>query len=240
MIVNLLYEGSKELRSTYLLIFIVITYLFSNVFSLSISNIFGIILSLFLIQELYLYENTIKEDINEDLMFKLKHINKTLKDSDSFLYLDPDLINLIYSIRDYEEYNPLIYKKVIITTNYILRILNDMNNLDENNRMVLKDPISDLKTAQKMVNLGSNYFHSFIYNLPNDTDYSKKYKNSMFRYRVLLKRIIDIMKNKCKEHNKDSVTTIYTKFIPDFEGPRIIDNHVNETIDTNFHWFTEE
>lgn len=238
MIIDLLYNGSKELRSTYLLIFIVITYLFSDIFSLSISSIFGILLSLFLIQELYLYDSTIKNDKNKDLMKKLDYLNTTLKESESFLYLDPDIINLLYSVKDYEQYNSLIYRKVIVTTNYILRLVNDMSNVDENNNMIMKDPVSDLKTAQKLVNIGSNYFHSFIYNLPNDTDYSTKYKNSLFRYRLLLKRIIDTMKIKCREHISNSKTTIYTKFIPNFEGPR--SHEGNEDNEGNFNWFTEE
>lgn len=248
---EILLAGSKELRFLYILIFFISIYIFSRVFKLDLSIIFGIIVALYLIYQIYIsYQNDVN-DLNKTLIQKLAYLDNIMEentirqqtdlglrtdsyipgfessvDIESYLYLNPNLINLLFSIRDYEKYSPQIYAKILKLTNYILKLQFDMQLKDPEGKTALVECSRNFQVAQFLVKTASNYFHSFIYSLPVERTYSVKFISSLFRYRILTKRILDLMKDICQEQETRNGISAKSIFIgPEYEGAKPIDSN---------------
>lgn len=258
MLVEIVHFGSRELKLIYLVIFVFLTYVFSYVFPITISTIFGLCLSVFLIQELFIFNKDIQNDSNKELKQKLDYLNMVMdqgiirqrtdiglrkdtyapgfepsSDISSYLYLEPNLINLLYSVKDYETYSGVLYGKVLRTTNYVLKLSYDIQLKNENNKTVIKNCAQHYKAAQKLINVGTNYFNAFVCSLPTYTYYGEKFKNSLFRYRLLMRRVSDKMKKACLEQQKQEGINISTIHISEFDEP----SPYNERGDSTFYWF---
>lgn len=243
---EILNAGSKELRFLYIFVFLTSVYIFSRVFTLNSSIIFGIIIGIYLIYQIFTSYQQDVTDLNKVIIQKLFYLDNIMEentirqqtdiglridsyipgfessvDVESYLYLNPNLINLLFSIRDYEKYSPQNYNKVLKITNYVLKLQFDMELKDPSGKTALRECSRNFQVAQYLVKTASNYFHSFIYSLPVEKTYSIKFISSMNRYRVLTKRILDKMKIICEQQEKDNGISAKTIFIgPEYEGPK--------------------
>jgi len=250
MIINeILNTVSKENKTIYLFIFIFCLYIFTNIFNITLSTIFGIVISIIIIYWMYdktkndissfNNESKLKLDVlNEKfystkkmLLFHDNELNKSSIDIDSYLYTDVNMINFLYSILDFSYYAPDIYEKIIILVNYTLKLKNDITGNDT--RFILSDPVGNFEVAERFNKVVINYYHSFIYKI--DPSMQSKYTDGMKRFQILLKRNLDDMKKICDERIEKEGINTNTRFINDYDGAKGIDLSEDET---SFNLFT--
>lgn len=154
--------------------------------------------------------------------------------SKSYLYTEPNLVLFLYSIRDFEKYSKFTYSKLIKNTNILLKLKNDFQFRTPENKISLQNTATQLKVAQKFYNLCMNYYHAFIYAVPNDKLVRQKYKEGMYRLRVLLKRILKDMRKITKEQLEKTGISVDTEFIGfEFDG---IKDYDENTVGNTFNY----
>jgi hypothetical protein len=171
-------------------------------------------------------DDNVKKQKTNDGLRTFTYINGTEASvyTTSFLYTDPEAARLMYSIRDYEIYSPRNYFKVLYNINILLKLKNDFSLRTPDNKIALQDCASNLKTAGKVYKNILNHFHSFIYSLPSGTYYKSKYKQSMKKLHILMKRNMDYMKNICDEKYRETGITNTTRFIgSEYDGVKFYD-----------------
>lgn len=255
MLRDIFKEVDKNIQFIYIVLSVGVIYIFSNIFVLSLSTIFGLLFGTYIIYENYLYikEQQTKEkeefqektEYLENIIRENTHINATeiglrktnyINDKqqfdvlDMFLHTSPELVNLIYSVRDFEFYNKQAYYHLVKYTNYMLRIKYYLYLKNEQNKPVIKNPRDNFTNMLEFANLTLNYFQSFIITLPNF--YNKKFEKSMHIFRQLIKHeIISTRDYLLKEYNYDSVN-IQNIYIDKYENIRYY-----ESQDDSFSFF---
>lgn len=239
-------RGSKELKGFYICLFI-LAYALGRTFpSFSYSYVIFGLVAIYIIYESYNYTIDGENEMYIKIEDRIKYLDLVISEStkvqktllglrintyipgfessvqtDSYLYLDPNMVNLLYSVRDYEQYSPQCYQKILRLVNYTMKLLYDMQRVDPNGDIALKNCAVNFEVAQYFVKLSNNYFHSFIYALPVEKNYSNKFKRSMNRFRLLNKRNLDSMKYICDLQRKKSRVSISTKYIgPEYNGAK--------------------
>lgn len=147
---------------------------------------------------------SLSNDINRELETKLFLIDKNVPPN---LYLDPDLVNFLFSIKDFKKYNPDTYTSIIKTTDNLLRLRKDFE-------QDLINPVETFRVAEMNYEKAVNYLHSFIISLPKEPTMKNKYQKSLERFQLLLKRNMDYMFKRCMELTKNIDNT--TQFITDY------------------------
>jgi len=243
---NLLNKSSKEIKGISLLSIILLIYICNNLLDISINTIFALSIScIFIYYILYKEEYEINTNLNQETEYKLnilnsiltkrvliqlngKNINKRLI-TDSYLYLDPNIINLLYNVLEYNEYAPDIYFKILKYTNKLLQIKYEIP-------FVLAETcIGDYYNGKKIMKNSINFFHSMIYNIPRNKLVINKFNKLLKRFHILLKRILDYIKDICEKKNKEAGMTIYTRFIQNHDGPE--DYLMYDDNDQDFQFF---
>jgi hypothetical protein len=144
----------------------------------------------------------------------------------SYLHTDPNLVLFLYSIRDFEKYSKFSYSKLLKNVNILLKLKNDFQYKTPDNEISLQDTSTQLKVAQRFYNLSMNYYHSFIYSIPNNTVVRQKYQEGMYRLRVLLKRILRELYKISRIQLKKKGIDINTDFIGfEFDGIKEYDEN---------------
>lgn len=175
--------------------------------NITIPQIVIVILTIFWI--LYSEDLKVNKNIgsNRQLETKLKLLDKKIP---SYFHLDPDIINLFFSIKDFKKINPDAFKKAMQTTDNVLRLRSDMEKDIENSA-------ETFEIAQDQATKSLNYMQSFIISIPGNPVYVNKFEDVLERHHILLKRSLDVMFERYKELNKD--VNISTKFLT-YGGPK--------------------
>jgi hypothetical protein len=163
------------------------------------------------------------DDLNIQIHYKLNSLLRDEKQSPpKYFYMDADVINFFYSIRDYRVYNRDTYVKAIKTTDKLLMLQNDLENDFEyipksktpswQNFGYVKTPtkttnIKNYKEIFEMAEiLGTkavNYVYSFVISLPAGIEYKDKFQTSAERFHIIIKRIIDNILRHAKARSSD-------------------------------------
>lgn len=247
----------NEIKFLYLVILLFSIYVFSQ-YDMKISTIFGVVLSLFIIYELDKNKNNLLYEKNFTIYQKAKYLENIMDDGyikqitelglrnttyvpgfdssvqiDNYLYTDPDLVLLLYNIKDYERYSQHLYLKILTFTNFILKLRKDMELKDKDGKTAIENAARHYSVAESLKKTATNYFHSFVYSLPLNTYYKFKYKRTMKRYILLLERNLDIMKKIAYKQTDSILINNNTIFIPQYDQPK--PNDPSE--EKHFHWF---
>ena len=111
----------------------------------------------------------------------------------NYLYVDPNLLGFIYSIRAFKLTDKNNFDEMIIRINRFLQIYeNIIDNNKANNKQI--ESLSILKKE------ALNYFHSIIYKLVSDREMTR---HNELRY-ILEEKITDLF-NECLEHRKGQI-----------------------------------
>ena len=76
-----------------------------------------------------------------------------------YFFMDSGLIELIFSIKEYKTYSPVLFEKLIIQLDHFLKLVLLMEKFP-------KDSFQLLENLKRKKNSIMNILHSFIYNLP--------------------------------------------------------------------------
>ncbi len=192
---------------------------FISTFNITIASVFGFLIGILLIYYINELNNNSINNLNIILKYKLNNlfdsINNTIDNKKikipNYLYLDPNLINLLDLIKDFSVYNKKTYVEIVQCINNILYIRYISSNNTLHNIKFLFD------IAQNNTYTCLNYMESFIMNLPNEKTYIKKHNITKNKLQLLLKRNLDIIKKNLEEYNKRTGININTRFITNYD-----------------------
>ena len=142
-----------------------------------------------------------------------------------FFYLDSGLVELLHSIKEYKQYNPLAYNKLIRILDDFLELTLDIEK-EVDNCTALYDILQNLKDS------ALNNLHSMIYNIPSDIRAEVKLDDAISSLHYILNFHLEQIRIKCnKKYNKDG-PTIHNKYLnnPTIH-PKPLDEFVNDRFD---------
>lgn len=222
MIVDYINGISKENKLYYLSIIIFSLWFFRDAFIPDISFIVAIIIAIVVIYYDNEKKETSVENLNTSLHYKLVSLLKEEgKKHPEYLYLEPDMINFFYDIRDFRVYNRDAYIKSIRHVNSLLKIKKEL----ENDYTYVDIPqlkgwqnFGSLEKARLQKNIKNhkgmfqnacvlsekaiNYIYSFAISLPGGI-YKEKHHTASKKFHILTKRILDDILYKCKKGTTD-------------------------------------
>jgi hypothetical protein len=192
----------------YLITIMICLYVSTRILKADISIIFGLLSGLCLVLFLNDKKITKNDGINKQLELKLKLLDKI---HPSYFHIDPNMINLFFSIKDLKQYNDDAFKKAMKTTDNVLLLRVDMEK-------GLQNCAETFETAEMMANKSLNYMQSFVISIPQVKIIKDKYQKILDRHQILLKRHLDFMYEKCKVKPEDINNT--TKIITNYDRER--------------------
>jgi len=218
----------------YVFIFIGILFLTTR-YEIKLNFILGILLSVILIHYLISRDNVLQDNFIDDKDLQLKFLNNLLFDNNdkyitsvindnfniqppfeqSYLYLNPLIIQFFYNTRENSQYNLSNYISSLSKINDILALSFQMN-------IGVENPYQNYKTIKKLYNDALNSYHSIIYSLPSDKIVYKKFNSSLKILQSLLIKHLDDAAVICKLKNNNEDINIDT--LPN----SILDSDINE------------
>jgi hypothetical protein len=202
----------------YVFIFIGILFLTTR-YEIKLNFILGILLSVILIHYLISRDNVLQDNFIDDKDLQLKFLNNLLFDNNdkyvtsvindnfniqppfeqSYLYLNPLIIQFFYNTRENSQYNLSNYISSLSKINDILALSFQMN-------IGVENPYQNYKTIKKLYNDALNSYHSIIYSLPSDKIVYKKFNSSLKILQSLLIKHLDDAAVICKlKNNKEDI-----------------------------------
>ena len=123
-----------------------------------------------------------------------------------FFYLDSGLVELLHSIKEYKQYNPLAFNKLIRILDDFLELTLDIEkNVD--NAIPLYEILQGFKTS------ALNNLHSMIYNTPSDIRAEVKLDDAIESLHYILNFHLEKIRIKSNEKYKKDGPSIHNKYI---------------------------
>lgn len=185
--------NSKTLYFIFIIVSVISVFVFSNVFIIGISTIFGILLSAIFIKYVLGYIMEYNNQINEELLFKISTLDDKINEYniESYFYVNPNIVNLLYSIRDFDEHSSVSYRNVLLHTNFFLEMYNNMLTVE------LKDYNKYYDIIEGLYKECIELFYNISIGLPlYIPTYEQRFKNSYERYRTLMTTMLDTVRPK--------------------------------------------
>ena len=148
------------------------------------------------------------ENYNEELDYRLN----TFIPRPQNLYLDANLINFFFDIREMKDYNQQAYINAMKEADALLKLRNDI----DNGVYWCK---YNYDVAYQKYQAAMNQLQSLIFDTPGTTATTQKYQKALQKFQVLLRRHIDHIIQKCNKQYKSNPMTIDTMPIID-KGPQ--------------------
>ena len=190
------------MRSSYIIVVvIVILFASTRVFSISLSHIFALILSIYCISQLN-NDDDQKKTAYDDLDYRNEQIG-----SPSNFYMDANFINYFYNIFMWRALNSDNFDTAIAAVNNILKIEKDSE---------ISNDIQEYDIAYQMAKLAVTMIHGIVYSfkVPKETE---NLDISLVKLQKLLLKHLEIIKTNY-ENNNDLVN-VNTKYIDDISLP---------------------
>jgi len=176
----------------YVVIFIFIIFAFSTI-NLGLNMVYGTVVAYFIIY--YLYHNYTKKQETENKTKSFQEANLLPKPEIFQNY--QDITKFLFSIQDFYIYNPQAYEDMTENLSNFFRTFEE----------TLNNPTQSginyglMKTYGKNA---TNSLHSIIFNLPNDTQYTRKLNEAIIIIQEILDKylikIIDLQKKNLYEN----------------------------------------
>ncbi len=216
-------SNNKKLK--YLTVIAVSLWFFNTAYIPNWSFLIGILAAIVYIYYEVTTESRIVDDMNVELNYKLNSLlyDEGKQPPDVF-YMEPDLIEFFYSIKEYRVYNRDSYLKAIKCANNVLKLKQELENDFEyfedsersswqtfgyTKRRINKKNIKNLREinqlAQTFAVKSLNYMHSFAVSMP--PHFKRKLHESLDRYHLLMKRITDDVYFHCKKFSDNPLLT---------------------------------
>lgn len=260
-----IYDYMNTISDTNKLFFIsivsIILFVFTRISPITIAQLGGLLIGFSIILYLQDREFSNIDTFNREMEFKLNTIKRLVRDAKKdrpgpikrkdyisdpqYLHHDADIIELLFSIKDFYEYNPASFQLTVKSIDNILKLHNELKMLNEAIVSSL-DPRGEIRRGAGRCehNLdvidenqsdALNHFHSLILSLPSNVVLDYKHKNSQNRLHLLLQRHRDDSFRLCKKLQK------YTGFHKDRKvianvGPKAT-NVYDSLANSQFNYF---
>lgn len=153
-----IYNYVKNINKNNLVIYI---FIFAIIFSffkyikITTNSIFISVIALSIIY----YINDMNQVNSISRMKELQMKMMTIDPMPKYFFMDAGIIELIFTIKEYKTYSPVLFEKLIIQLDHFLKLVMLMEKFPNDSFQLLEN----LKRKKKSI---LNILHSFIYNLP--------------------------------------------------------------------------
>lgn len=148
------------------------------------------------------------------------------------LYIDAHMIHFLYEISNIYQYNEPEFYLLLKGTNNILRLLDQIETVYEENNQLPENTSEMFQSALQLKANTVNNLHNFIYTIPKSNKMSKYLKNITDTYNVLISRNLDKIYKLYKLNIKIRGIDNSTKFIT-YDDTKPYDIHDNHTMNPN-------
>jgi len=165
-----------------------------------------------------------------DIDLKLNVILDGTTVEKSMFHMNANLINYLFIIKEYKDYNPRTWNNIINGINSILTLLNDVS-LDVDSTYPSLDYYNTFTVSRDMYINVINNLHSMIFKIPLDShdSFEKKHFIIFNKIRNTLKISLNTIKLYCNKNIVDNGINIHTKFIKSDSVPTGIDSKMTDT-----------
>lgn len=227
----------NNLVSTYnnnitIYIFIIVIIFFSiGKYNITLNTIVSFILSYIVLYYILSRNDYLNTKYNNITDLKLDFLNNIMFDKNieeqSYLYINPVIIQFYFNTKDVIKYNLSNYRSSLLNVNEMIKLEKDMNNLI--------NPFDTFINIRNLYKKAMNNYQSIIYSIPYNREVYLKFNNSLNMLQSLLLKIVDNAKEVCQYVNAKETTT---NTIPDSILANEADIEKNDinTIDYNNHF----
>jgi Ca2+/Na+ antiporter len=131
----------------------------------------------------------------------------------SSLYIDANMIHFLHSILPMYQYNPNEFYKLLIGTNNLLRLREEVEVFYEANGVYPENIAEIFESALILRTKTMNNVHNFIYSVPKQKSLYKYIDDIVKRYYVLTTRHTDALKEAHSHHDKINGVRNSTKIV---------------------------
>jgi len=157
---------------------------------------------------------------NNDMMIQ-PHVKE------SYLYLNPLIVDLFYNIRQLTQINLSAYVSTVLHTNNVI-------GLHEQMKRGVIDPFSNLDVGKNEMTKALNSLESMIYNIHvNHIIQNKIFTNSVHVLQSILTRYIQEMEDICERQNKKDGLNVYSKPNDQLDSSFMVSPNDTKTSDYN-------
>ena len=133
----------------------------------------------------------------------------------SYFYLDPFLVDFLYSIKELVNYNSKNYGQVLLNCNNILNIKNDtelgLNNIEQNYQTAILEKKKALNSLESM-----------IISIPNNSVFDKKLENAVNSLELILQEKFNEMYQSqyafCRQIGRSMIPKILPEYFHQLEA----------------------
>jgi hypothetical protein len=200
--------------------------LFITKYDIRLNLILALMISLIVIHYLISKDNVLQDKFIDDKSLQLKFLNNLLfyqydkyvtsvindnfninpPFNQSYLYLNPLIVQFFYNTRENSQYNLSNYVKSLRKINQLLGLCYQMN-------IGLNNPYQNYKTVKLLYKDALNSYQCIVHSLPSDTVTYNKFNKSLTLLQSLLVTHVDNAKVICKLKNSSEEININT--LPD-------------------------
>lgn len=177
-------------NKTWFILSVILTVVIYVTYNLNITNKF-IVSMCFGLVVIYIYYEHVRFD-NTDEMSTIEYQWMNIKPFGEHLHLDANLIEFLYTLREWWTYNELEYVRLVNTVNKFLKLKQDLMNP----RFSCKGHIQTFKDFMDKI---MNAAHNMIFAIPPDNAFFEQHKNALRVLQTYLERHFTELKNKCTE-----------------------------------------
>jgi len=201
MIYSYIKDIPKENLFNYLAIGVLIVSFVYYIVKPNLLAVIAVIVSGLIIWFLNDHRITEITDFNTDLELKLNSLPET-----KHLYIDPDLINIFYNIREFRDFNKTAYDFTVQATDNFMKIYRDIVELGTIRC------VDNLEVAEEQYKLAMNNLQSIVVTIPPAEVTIKKYQDCLEIFQLIMRRHIDTMAKKCKDSSSNRRVNIRDRF----------------------------
>ena len=200
---------------TYITVIIICVF-FSKIIDISLTFIFLFVISILLCYVIYKKRAVDNLTYEKQLEIKLNLITPRPQNIDKY----PDLINFLYSIRDFYFINPNGFFGIINNIDNFIQLYNQIMN----NEMLYCT--QNLEVAIPFIRNAQNHLHAMIYNLDVSKRLTNKYHRSLSDFHLIAQQYITRLIRKCNSKFNikqiNNISKYYSEYGPHpvnyFEG----------------------
>lgn len=214
--------GNEELF--FYIVILVFAVFISNSIGLEFTMVAGLVIGLVIVYYLREREISLGDNFEMEHESKLEHdIFKNTKN----MHMDASLIDLLFSIKEYKQYNPDVYIRLSKNIDNLLRIEKDLENGAQN-------PAQLFDVAHMCQKRALNALHSMIHSISYSKSSDEKFTKALEEFNKLFARHISKMKYMVKE--LQSKQPLNTTSRPDFHTTDVDGNDIN--YNGNYEFFS--
>ena len=199
---------------------------FARFVTIKLSHIFFITLALTICYLIYSKKNLDKDSESDQIELKRNLIIPVPNRLDNY----PDLIDILYTTRDFHYINPPAYNKIVYDLDNFIQLYEQIMK----NKMVY--PVDNTEVAIDFARSVLNNFHSLIYNLSVSKKMTEKYHKSIKQLHLILNSyMIEIIDKSNEQFDVKNIN--YNSKFYNRHGPRGFNYYSNKIAEDRFEIF---